>query len=373
MSLESFFNKYGHWVTKNPIRIITILLVITLFMFIQMQNVHTVATDNSDALPKDNPVMKSFDIIGEKFGSSDSAMIVFELDPQTKDESIKDLREPEVIKQMYVLGELSKGVSNVEDVSSIAQDIKEANNGVLPKTRNEIIEIMTENPSIAAQMDQYYQLTYITIRLNPDYNEDELFKELNNAVSQIPPIDGVKVSAGGSALEGPAVSQTISSDMGKTSMFSLLAILIIVILVFRSIKFGLTPLTTIIVGIVWTMGFAGILGMNLSSATSGVLSMIMGIGIDFGIQIVSRFRQEIENNSIHDSIGTTLNAVFIPMTTTTFAAVIGFQAMTLGQITFLAEMGQIMSFGVVGCYLAALAFIPPILVLTNKDKKKVKK
>lgn len=338
-----------------------------------MQNVDTVASDNSDALPKDNPVMKSFDTIEEKFGTSDTASIIFELDSESKENSIKDLREPQVIKQMYLLGELSRGISNVEDVSSIAHDIKKANSGVLPKTRNEIVEIISNNPSIASKIDKYYQVTYITITLSPDYDENELFEELNNAVTQLPPIDGVRISAGGSTLEGPAVSQTISSDMGKTSMFSLLAILVIVILVFRSIKFGLTPLTTIIVGIIWTMGFVGLLGMNLSSTTSGVLSMIMGIGIDFGIQIVSRFRQELESNSIQESIGTTLNAVFIPMTTTTIAAVIGFQAMTLGQITFLAEMGQMMSFGVVGCYLAALTFIPPILVLTNKDKKGNKK
>lgn len=369
MSLEKNFKKYGHWVAKNPTRLLTILFIITIIFFIQMQNVKTVASDNSDALPKDDPTMASFKKIEEKFGSADTAKIIFEVNYDSKEERIKDLRDPEIIKQMYLLGELAKGVSNVESVSSIAHSIKEVNNDVLPKTRNEIVKIIDKNPQIKSQIDKYYQVTYVTLNLNPDFNEDELFEEMNNLITQLPPINGVDINAGGSVLEGPAVSQTISADMGKTSMYSLLAILIIVILVFRSIKYGLTPIVTIIFGIVWTMGFLGILRMNLSSSSSGVLSMIMGIGIDFGIQIVSRFRQEVHSNSIGDSIGTTLNAVFIPMTTTTIAAVIGFQAMTLGQITFLAEMGQIMSFGVVGCYLAALTLIPPILVLTNKNKK----
>lgn len=368
MSLKDFFDRYASFVTNNPMKIILFLLLLTTIFVIQAGNVKTVASDNGDMLPNDLPVMQSFETIENKFGSSDSAMIVFELDYFEKSSRRLDLRDPVVFDRMYVLGELAKGVNSVIDVTSPAHILKDANGGVLPNSKSEIMELLNSNPQALTYINEYYSLSYISLSLDPSYDEIDLYHSLSELVSSLPPIDGVIVSPGGSPLEGAAISEGLSKDMSKTSMYSLLAILIIVIVVFRSVKYGLAPLATIIVGLVWTMGFVGLMGMNLSSATSGVLSMIMGIGIDFGIQIISRFRQELEKNNLKNSISNTLNAVFIPMTTTTVAAVIGFQAMTLGQLSMLGEMGQIMSYGVIGCYLVALLLLPPLLVVINSKK-----
>ncbi len=96
-------------------------------------------------------------------------------------------------------------------------------------------------------------------------------------------------------------------------------------------------MSTIIFGTVWAMGFVGFIGMGMSSQTSGVLSMIMGIGIDFGIQVVTRYRFEMANipglKESHpnidlgpkDAMAVTLNNVIVPMLTTTLAALIGFR------------------------------------------------
>ncbi|CAG1005247.1 hypothetical protein METP1_03224 [Methanosarcinales archaeon] len=47
-----------------------------------------------------------------------------------------------------------------------------------------------------------------------------------------------------------------------------------ILLLFGSAKYGFTPLTTIVFGSLWALGFTGLMGMKLSSTTS--LSMIMG-------------------------------------------------------------------------------------------------
>jgi len=39
--------------------------------------------------------------------------------------------------------------------------------------------------------------------------------------------------------------------MAKTSMYSLIGILIIILVLFRSIKYGFTPMSTIIFGTIW--------------------------------------------------------------------------------------------------------------------------
>lgn len=182
------------------------------------------------------------------------------------------------------------------------------------------------------------------------------------------------------------MEKNIEPDMAKTSTYSLIGIVIIILLIFRSVKYGFTPITTIIFGSLWAMGYVGFIGMGMSSQTSGVLSMIMGIGIDFGIQVVTRYRFELENlpaiRERHpgldlgpkDAMAVTLNNVTIPMLTTTLAALIGFQAMSLGKLTFLGDMGTIMSYGVAANMVAAVTVVPAIVVLFDStDNKKFMK
>ena len=194
--------------------------------------------------------------------------------------------------------------------------------------------------------------------------------ELDKIINELSPPPGIQTTVGGAAMEGVVMEKNIGPDMAKTSLYSLIGILVIILVLFRSIKYGFTPMTTIIFGTLWAMGYVGFIGMGMSSQTSGVLSMIMGIGIDFGIQVVTRYRFELQNipglKERHpnmdlgpkDAMAVTLNNVIIPMLTTTLAALIGFQAMSLGKLTFLGDMGTIMSYGVAASMVAAITIVP---------------
>ena len=127
---------------------------------------------------------------------------------------------------------------------------------------------------------------------------------------------------------------------------------------------------TILFGVIWALGFTSLIGMGISPVTSGVISMIMGIGIDFGIQVINRFKQEMIEYDKKEAMRRTINGVFMPMLTTTLAALIGFRAMSLGELKMMGEMGTIMSFGVAFCMLAAITIVPSLLVLFTKEQKK---
>jgi len=94
--------------------------------------------------------------------------------------------------------------------------------------------------------------------------------------------------------------------------------------------------------------------------------MIMGVGIDFGIQVITRFKEELMHYNPNRAMEKTLTKVIIPMATTTVAALIGFQAMTLGKLTIMGELGKIMSYGITSCFLVSITLIPAILVIINK-------
>jgi len=99
-----------------------------------------------------------------------------------------------------------------------------------------------------------------------------------------------------------------------------------------------------------------------------VMAMIMGIGIDFGIQVTKRFRFELRTQKREDAMVDTLKNVFYPMTITTIAAVIGFKCLSLGKLPVMKDMGTMMATGVVFCAIAALTVVPAVLVLLERKK-----
>ncbi|MGM5481602.1 MAG: MMPL family transporter [Nanobdellota archaeon] len=355
-------DKYASFVVKYPWIMIIIAIILTGVFLVLSQQVDTVTASNQDALPDNVPVIEAFDTIESKFGGSDSAKIVFMLE-QEEPYGIDDIRDPAVLEKMEVLEALLMTVENVQNINSPLEALERANDGVLPKTYREAIDTIEATPQAKSYYSDDYSMVMMTLMLDSDYDSAELFKDLQETTSQVIPPEGVIIKPAGEVLAQAAIMESIGGDMSKTSMFSLIGIVIVLLLVFRSVRFAAVPLVTIGMGVILTMGYLGLIGINLSSTTSGVISMIMGIGIDFGIQIVTRFRQEMRTEHIETSMRKTLNAVFKPMTTTTIAAIIGFKAMGLGKITFLAEMGEIMSYGVAGCYFAALILIPGLLVL----------
>jgi len=370
ISFKKILNAYAKFVSKHPIIVLLIVVFISLIAILQAQNVQTKRMDYKEMLPDNLEVIKAMDLLNDNFGGSDSAMFAIELYSEDKESAIKDIRDPEIIKYIYLLGEMALHTDDVVSVTSGATLLKQMNNNHLPKSLNRVKELGKNNVMLKSYLSDDHTLALIKIKLSDNYDEKEIIKALNNVLTIVPKPAGIKASIAGNTIAQTVVTEHLGSDMSRTSMFSMIGIIIILLLLFRSLKYSFIPLTTIGVGIIWAFGYIGLIGMGMSSATSGVISMIMGIGIDFGIQTVMRFRQELKSakkkNNVESAMTITLNNVIVPMATTTIAALIGFKAMSMGQLTMMAEMGTMMSYGIAACFLAAITVVPALLVLLEK-------
>ncbi|MCG2717495.1 MAG: MMPL family transporter [Nanoarchaeota archaeon] len=366
-SLKEIIESYSRFVSNYPYLILLLVLIVTGLAFVGAGKIQMESLGYEDMLPDDMEVMIALDVISDQFGGTDSVMVALELEPLYKDSNEpRDIRNPDFIKYLNLLSESILHVDDVTRVISASTLLKTLNDDRLPKTQNEIINLTRDNPLFDNYLSRDYSLAIIRISLSDDFDEDDIVKDLTNIINEVPKVSGVKTSLAGETLILPIVKKQLGADMLRTSQFSLIGILVLLLLLFRSIRFGLTPLATIGVGILWAFGFIGFIGMGMNSATSGVISMIMGIGIDFGIQTVSRFRQELKGSTPEKAMDVTLNSIFIPMATTTMAALIGFRAMSLGELTMMGDMGTMMSYGITACFLAAITVVPSILVIGER-------
>jgi len=369
---SKYFQKYADLISRNPWKVLLITLAITVFLFIQMGTMENGESDQSDMLPQNYEIVKAFNTLSEDFTKTESVTIVIELSPENR--GYNDITHPDVLEYIDILSQKSKYTTYVLDVSSITESIKEIGED-FPETISESRDILNNDRLVLSKdslISKDHSMALIRLTLEEDAANDAtgFESEILLILEETSKPEGIKASVIGAVVESPIMDRLIGPEMSKTSTFSMIGIILVLLIMFRSIRYGLMPLTSIIFGIIWALGFVALSGMGMSSTTSGTISMIMGIGIDFGIQIISRFRVELKTHKKKNAMAITLNSIMGPVVTTTLAALIGFQAMKLGELTFMAEMGTIMSFGVLFCMLASVSIVPAILLLITGEKKK---
>jgi uncharacterized protein len=370
------FKKYAHFVSNNPWTVLIIALIATVFMVYGLNNLKTVSMNYENILPKDNAVINSFNIISEEFGGENSITVVVEIDNSYvgSDEPL-DIRDPRVINYLDKLTQELAYTKDVTSVSSISKIIKASNEEHIPNSLNEMTELL-DKPALSYQVSSFISkdnsMSLISLKLSEDsdHHAEEIEREINLILDNSNKPAGISVSVTGDLLKDPQIMRIIEKDMSKTSIVSMIGIIFILLFMFRSLKDGFLPLTSIIFGVTWALGLLGLIGLGLNTMTSGTISMIMGIGIDFGIQIISRFKQEFKTLDKKAAMEKTMNAILGPICITTMAALIGFKAMSWGQLTMMAEMGNIMGLGVFFCMLAAITVVPSLILLVERDKPK---
>jgi len=160
------------------------------------------------------------------------------------------------------------------------------------------------------------------------------------------------------------LQELVPKSMSYSSSFASIFIVIILVLLIKRIVLSGFTLSTILFGALWTFGFLGVIKMNLNAASSAALSMILGIGIDFGIQIISEFIEQFYNESkdLLNSIQTTVKLTLGPILITTSSALIGFFAMSLAQVKIMQDMSYILIFGIIFCFITSFTVLLSLLV-----------
>ncbi len=370
---KKLVKEYAEFVAHRTPVVLALVLIFSVLMGYQASLMQTVGMSQEDMLPEDVDVIETLKLVSDQFaGTFSSSTIVVEIDPRyARSTEIRDVRDPDVLRYVDALAARGKLIYGVIAATSAADVIKPANGGKLPSSLQSVKSLVAQNELVAQQLGTYisddYTLSVVRLTLLDDLDAEVVVAELREAIRlEGPP--GVTVEISGSPVEDIVMMELAAETMQATSMISLALIIIILILLFVSIKYGLIPLVTILLGTVWTYGVLYLIGFEVTPMTSGALAMIMGIGIDFGIQVTQRFRYELRSFAREEAMVNTLQNVFYPMLITTIAAVTGFLCLSLGDLPMMQDMGKMLAVGVACCMVAALTVVPAVLVLFERRK-----
>jgi len=158
-------------------------------------------------------------------------------------------------------------------------------------------------------------------------------------------------------------------DISKIDPFTILLILLLIGLFFRSFVTSATPPMVIGIAFVVSMGLIYFIGQVLDIffiTNMIILVSMMGAGCDYCIFIIARYREELRrglshDEAVHQSIVWAGESIAISGA----SVIIGFGAMVVCDYSLISTMGLCLALGVLIALLAALTFIPSLLQLVG--------
>src|SRR5437868_2080591 len=99
--------------------------------------------------------------------------------------------------------------------------------------------------------------------------------------------------------------------------------MIVILTVLFSVRWRLLPLGVVLVGVIWAFGLAGYLSIPLSLVTIAGLPVMLGVGIDYAIQMHARVEEEVivQHMTEEDPIQVTARNLCPALLVVTFDAV----------------------------------------------------
>ncbi len=201
---------------------------------------------------------------------------------------------------------------------------------------------------------------------NSDYVPD-----IRNIVKDsISGIDGItKTYVTGTDAISYDTSTGFTKDIKHIDPISVLLVLILIGLFFRSFVAAGTPPVIIgmaygiLLAIVYAIG--SVLGIYYITTILVLVSML-GAGCDYCIFIVSRYREERKDGRSHqEALRESIVWAGESIITSGLSVIIGFGSLMLCSFSLVSTMGMVLAIGIVLALLAALTFIPSLLMLVG--------
>lgn len=136
------------------------------------------------------------------------------------------------------------------------------------------------------------------------------------------------------------------------------------LIAFRNIGATVIGFSSLAIGVLWTYGAEGYLGIALNPLNLTLMPLIMGVGVDYSIHIVNEFLEHraagLDNQGAFREVGRRAGlALFVGTSTTT----IGLIVMVISPSILIAEFGLLAALSMATIFLLSLTFIPAALTL----------
>jgi predicted RND superfamily exporter protein len=169
--------------------------------------------------------------------------------------------------------------------------------------------------------------------------------------------DDPAISVTGVNVVSKRLREIFAHDATVAISLGVLLVSVLLWLDFRSLRHMLLANLQVLTGVVWMLGVMSLTGVQMNFINCFVATMILGVGVDYGIHLIHRLR--LNGGVVDSGVMETGKAVALAAITN----IVGFGSLALSNYPGLRSVGIISSVGCLSCLITAVTLLPATLVL----------
>jgi len=307
-------------------------------------------------------------IINEDFGGAQTLSILFE----------GNIKDPVLLKRMENYESILLEHDDVGKVTSVVNAIKEISKGLYNDNDPRYNEIPESSQAVAQYMELYYmngdpddfeqlidfnyEKAQMIIRINKA--DGNIIKKVVKEIKELTQDDPNVSMLGGEALITSDMNYAIVNGQVKSLALAIVSIMIILMIVFRSFGAGLFAALPLLLAESMLFGLMGYLGVRLDSATALLSSVMIGVGVDYTIHFLWRYRDEYrQSRSAQESIKKALLGSGKGIIFNAWSVIVGFAALLFSSFLPIQYFGFLVVISITVCLVAALILVPAMCLV----------
>ncbi len=170
----------------------------------------------------------------------------------------------------------------------------------------------------------------------------------------------------GSAITRHEQLRAITRALFVALPISVLLCLLLGALFMRSLRLGAVSIVPILVVVGWLYAFMHLAGYGINVVTATIGAVSIGIGIDFAIHFIMRYREELERVPDRlEAVEAAGAGTGAALTASALSSIVGFAIMALAPMPMFATYGFLTAVMIAMALLATLAVLPGLLMLVG--------
>ena len=181
---------------------------------------------------------------------------------------------------------------------------------------------------------------------------------------------GLVAQVTGQAGIGRDYLQAIKEGTDRTTFVTIILVVLVLLLIYRAPLAALAPLLTIGAAFLVSRGVLGFIaqaGWPLSSVLdSFIVVLVFGVGTDYTIFFISRFREELARNDHDTALRVTVGRISAVIAASAATVIVGLTSMVVARFGMIQTTGPALAVAILVTVLAGLTLTPSLLAIFGR-------
>ncbi|MCY4732636.1 MMPL family transporter [Natronomonas gomsonensis] len=376
--IEAAMRRLNGVIVDHPRQVIAVFLVMTV-VFTAGIGLVTTDTEATDSFTEGLEEQEALDAVNAEFedpfaADSESTQLIHTGgNVLTKEALVRDLRVLERIESRSDLRlETANGPATVvaQTLDPSATSISDQRRVVESATNTEIratVRELQDNQRFSRSLSTDFNptsasasasITVVSHDVPAGFTSNDL-TAIQTEIRTIAEEQPGDIRAFGSGITSAETAQVIGDSLTIVMPVVVVLLLLFLIVAYRDPIDLSLGLLSLLMTVIWTFGFLGYSGIPFNQQMISVPVLLLAVGVDFGIHIINRYREEtVKGYSPIEAMRTANNQLIIAFVIVTVTTVFGFGANIISDLAPIRNLGLASSVGIIFTFLIFGIFLP---------------